>query len=110
VCICCNTIFLSRVVRSQPPAAKSRWKAERSRRGKGTRERTHGGSNSDARVDNERSQVSPSSKSLASNSLLDRGYGKPQQHITGEGSQTFVIRARSNAKRRRNGLRNVEAL
>ena len=29
----------------------------------------------------------------AANALLDRGYGKPQQHITGDANRSFVIRA-----------------
>ena len=28
----------------------------------------------------------------AANSLLDRGYGKPPQHITGEGGPSYVVR------------------
>ena len=28
----------------------------------------------------------------AANALLDRGYGKPPQHITGEGGPSFVVR------------------
>jgi hypothetical protein len=40
----------------------------------------------------------PAARVSASNSLLDRGYGKPQQHITGEGNPTFVIRAPAQCK------------
>ena len=35
----------------------------------------------------------PAARVSAANSLLDRGHGKPPQHITGEGGPSFVIRA-----------------
>jgi Family of unknown function (DUF5681) len=35
----------------------------------------------------------PAARVSAANSLLDRGYGKPPQHITGEGGPSYVIRA-----------------
>jgi hypothetical protein len=35
----------------------------------------------------------PAARVSAANALLDRGYGKPQQHITADASRSFVIRA-----------------
>ena len=35
----------------------------------------------------------PAARVSAANALLDRGYGKPPQHITGEGGPSYVIRA-----------------
>jgi Family of unknown function (DUF5681) len=32
----------------------------------------------------------PSARVSAANALLDRGYGKPSQHITGEGRSDFI--------------------
>jgi hypothetical protein len=40
----------------------------------------------------------PAARVSAANALLDRGYGKPPQHISGEGSPTFVIRAPEQCK------------
>ena len=34
----------------------------------------------------------PAARVSAANALLDRGYGKPPQHITGEGGPSFVVR------------------
>src|SRR5215831_13624495 len=34
----------------------------------------------------------PAARVSAANSLLDRGYGKPPQHITGEGGPVYVAR------------------
>ena len=34
----------------------------------------------------------------AANALLDRGYGNPPQHITGEGGPSFVVRLPEPAK------------
>ena len=34
----------------------------------------------------------PAARVSAANSLLDRGYGKPPQHITGEGGPSYVVR------------------
>jgi hypothetical protein len=33
----------------------------------------------------------PAARVSAANSLLDRGYGKPPQHITGEGGPSYVV-------------------
>src|SRR5215467_11151088 len=35
----------------------------------------------------------PAARVSAANALLDIGYGKPPQHISGESDRTFVIRA-----------------
>ena len=34
----------------------------------------------------------PAARVSAANALLDRGYGKPPQHITGEGGPSYVMR------------------
>ena len=34
----------------------------------------------------------PAARVSAANALLDRGYGKPPQHVTGEGCPVFVAR------------------
>jgi hypothetical protein len=34
----------------------------------------------------------PAARVSAANALLDRGYGKPPQHITGEGGPSYVVR------------------
>ena len=34
----------------------------------------------------------PAARVSAANSILDRGYGKPAQHITGEGGPSYVMR------------------
>ena len=34
----------------------------------------------------------PAARVSAANSLLDRGYGKPPQHVTGEGGPQYVVR------------------
>jgi hypothetical protein len=34
----------------------------------------------------------PAARVSAANALLDRGYGKPPQHITGEGGPQYVVR------------------
>jgi Family of unknown function (DUF5681) len=34
----------------------------------------------------------PAARVSAANALLDRGYGKPPQHITGEGGPRYVVR------------------
>ena len=34
----------------------------------------------------------PAARVSAANALLDRGYGKPPQHISGEGGPSFVVR------------------
>src|SRR3954452_23772884 len=38
-------------------------------------------------------KAAPASRVSAANALLDRGYGKPPQHITGEGGVSYVIHA-----------------
>ena len=40
----------------------------------------------------------PAARVSAANSLLDRGYGKPPQHITGEGGPRYVVRLPEPAK------------
>ena len=40
----------------------------------------------------------PAARVSAANALLDRGYGKPPQHITGEGGPHFVARLPEVAK------------
>ena len=37
-------------------------------------------------------KAAPAARVSAANALLDRGYGKPPQHITGEGGPSFVVR------------------
>ena len=37
-------------------------------------------------------KFAPAARVSAANALLDRGYGKPPQHITGEGGPSFVVR------------------
>jgi hypothetical protein len=37
-------------------------------------------------------KAAPAARVSAANSLLDRGYGKPPQHITGEGGPRYVVR------------------
>ena len=34
----------------------------------------------------------PAARVSAANALLDRGYGKPPQHITGDGGPSYVVR------------------
>ena len=34
----------------------------------------------------------PAARVSAANALLDRGYGKPPQHISGEGGPSYVVR------------------
>ena len=47
----------------------------------------------------------PAARVSAANSLLDRGYGKPPQHITGEGGPSYVVRLPEPCARRlRSGL------
>ena len=38
-------------------------------------------------------KAAPAARVSAANALLDRGYGKPPQHITGESGPQYVIRA-----------------
>jgi hypothetical protein len=37
-------------------------------------------------------KAAPAARASAANALLDRGYGKPPQHITGEGGPVFIAR------------------
>jgi hypothetical protein len=37
-------------------------------------------------------KAAPAARVSAANSLLDRGYGKPPQHISGEGGPSYVVR------------------
>ena len=37
-------------------------------------------------------KAAPAARVSAANALLDRGYGKPLQHITGEGGPSYVVR------------------
>ena len=37
-------------------------------------------------------KAAPAARVSAANALLDRGYGKPPQHITGEGGPSYVVR------------------
>ena len=37
-------------------------------------------------------KAAPAARVSAANALLDRGYGKPLQHITGEGGPVYVAR------------------
>jgi len=37
-------------------------------------------------------KTSPAARVSAANALLDRGYGKPPQHITGVGGPSYVVR------------------
>jgi hypothetical protein len=37
-------------------------------------------------------KAAPAARVSAANALLDRGYGKPPQHITGEGGPRYVVR------------------
>jgi Family of unknown function (DUF5681) len=37
-------------------------------------------------------KCAPAARVSAANALLDRGYGKPPQHITGEGGPSYVVR------------------
>ena len=37
-------------------------------------------------------KAAPAARVAAANALLDRGYGKPLQHITGEGGPQYVVR------------------
>jgi hypothetical protein len=37
-------------------------------------------------------KAAPAARVSAANALLDRGYGKPPQHITGEGGPVYVAR------------------
>src|SRR5215210_530685 len=38
-------------------------------------------------------KAAPAARVSAANALWDRGYGKPPQHITGEGGTSYVIHA-----------------
>ena len=49
----------------------------------------------------------PAARVSAANSLLDRGYGKPPQHITGEGGPSTSFACQSLAKLLRSGLRGL---
>jgi Family of unknown function (DUF5681) len=40
----------------------------------------------------------PAARVSAANALLDRGYGKPPQHLTGEGGTSYVVRVPEVAK------------
>ena len=37
-------------------------------------------------------KAAPAARVSAANALLDRGYGKPPQHISGEGGPSYVVR------------------
>jgi hypothetical protein len=37
-------------------------------------------------------KFAPAARVSAANALLDRGYGRPPQHITGEGGPSYVVR------------------
>ena len=37
-------------------------------------------------------KYAPAARVSAANALLDRGYGKPPQHISGEGGPSYVVR------------------
>jgi len=37
-------------------------------------------------------KCAPAARVSAANALLDRGYGKPPQHISGEGGPSYVVR------------------
>jgi Family of unknown function (DUF5681) len=43
-------------------------------------------------------KAAPAARVSAANALLDRGYGKPPQHITGEGGPSYVVRLPEPAK------------
>ena len=43
-------------------------------------------------------KAAPAARVSAANALLGRGYGKPPQHITGEGGPSFVVRLPEPAK------------
>ena len=50
-------------------------------------------------------KTAPAARVSAANALLDRGYGKPPQHITGEGGPSYVVRLPEPCKRLRSGSR-----
>ena len=43
-------------------------------------------------------KAAPAARVSAANALLDRGYGKPLQHITGESGTSYVVRVPEVAK------------
>ena len=48
-------------------------------------------------------KAAPAARVSAANALLDRGYGKPPQHITGEGA-AFLRRSFARASQERGGV------
>src|SRR6478672_6013047 len=51
----------------------------------------------------------PAARVSAANSLLDRGYGKPPQHITGDVAASYVARLPEPAKRAEEWMASLEA-
>jgi hypothetical protein len=52
----------------------------------------------------------PAARVSAANSLLDRGYGKPPQHITGEGGPRYVVRLPEPCKTAEEWVQTLEAV
>jgi Family of unknown function (DUF5681) len=52
----------------------------------------------------------PAARVSAANSLLDRGYGKPPQHISGEGGPRYVVRLPELCKTAEEWVQTLEAV
>src|SRR4029450_4330574 len=51
-------------------------------------------------------KAAPAARVSAANALLDRGYGKPPQHITGENAPVYVARLPEPCKTAEEGVAN----
>ena len=52
----------------------------------------------------------PAARVSAANALLDRGFGKPAQHITGDGGPSFVMRLPEPCKTAEEWVQTLEAV
>ncbi len=55
-------------------------------------------------------KAAPAARVSAANALLDRGYGKPPQHITGEVGPSYVVRLPEPCKTAEEWVRTLEAV
>jgi Family of unknown function (DUF5681) len=55
-------------------------------------------------------KAAPAARVSAANALLDRGYGKPPQHITGEGGPRYVVRLPEPCKTAEEWVQTLEAV
>ena len=56
------------------------------------------------------SKAAPAARVSAANALLDRGYGRPPQHITGEGGPSYVVRLPQPCKTAEEWVQTLEAV